>query len=325
MARKELLLVSIVAGIYVCYMLYAILQEKVTKSEYGPEKEKFTFTFFLLFCQCLVAAMAARAAIYLGAINIKGGPPQSKYAMISSTYLTAMLASNGALLYIDYPTQVLAKACKPIPVMLVGVVLGKRYKWYKWLFVSLIVVGISLFMFKDKANAGGAEGVEYLMGVGLLALSLACDGCTGPMQEKVFSGSNRPPALAMMFYSNVFASLYCFVAMLLMGQLVPAIDFCTRYPVIVFDILGYTLLSALGQNFIYMMISNFDSLVCSITTTTRKFFTILVSVLYYGHALSGRQWTGVALVFAGLGLDVIVGYMQPKHRKPVRVPAEKSE
>lgn len=33
--------------------------------------------------------------------------------------------------------------------MLVGVALGKRYKWYKWLFVSLIVVGISLFMFKD--------------------------------------------------------------------------------------------------------------------------------------------------------------------------------
>lgn len=63
----------------------------------------------------------------------------------------------------------------------------------------------------QKANAGGAEGAEYLMGVGLLVLSLACDGFTGPMQEKVFSSNQRPPPLAMMFYSNVFASVYSFV------------------------------------------------------------------------------------------------------------------
>lgn len=108
--------------------------------------------------------------------------------------------------------------------------------------------------------------------------------------------------------------------MVAMGQLMPAIDFCTRYPSIMVDILGYTALSAVGQMFIYMMISSFGSLVCSVTTTTRKFFTILVSVLYYGHALTDRQWLGVALVFAGLGLDVIVGYMQP-HRAPTKVPA----
>ena len=32
--------------------------------------------------------------------------PQSKFAMIAVLYLTAMFASNAALMYIPYPTQV---------------------------------------------------------------------------------------------------------------------------------------------------------------------------------------------------------------------------
>lgn len=42
-------------------------------------------------------------------------------------------------------------------------------------------------------------------------------------------------------------------------------------------------------------------------TTTRKFFTILASVVFYGNALVSRQWVGVVLVFLGLGLDSLFG------------------
>ena len=40
-------------------------------------------------------------------------------------------------------------------------------------------------------------------------------------------------------------------------------------------------------------------------TTTRKLFTILASVLYYGHVLTMQQWSGVALVFLGLTIDAV--------------------
>ena len=40
-------------------------------------------------------------------------------------------------------------------------------------------------------------------------------------------------------------------------------------------------------------------------TTTRKLFTILFSVMLYGHVLSSLQWLGVALVFVGLSIDVV--------------------
>jgi hypothetical protein len=49
-------------------------------------------------------------------------------------------------------------------------------------------------------------------------------------------------------------------------------------------------------------------------TTTRKFFTILASVLWFGHYVSARQWFAVALVFLGLGIDIVYGYL---NRKPI--------
>jgi UDP-galactose transporter B1 len=38
-------------------------------------------------------------------------------------------------------------------------------------------------------------------------------------------------------------------------------------------------------------------------TTTRKFFTIVLSVLMFGHVLNARQWGSVAIVFFGLVMD----------------------
>ena len=46
--------------------------------------------------------------------------PMTYYAIAAFTYLTAMVSSNKALLWVNYPTQVIGKSCKPIPVMILG-------------------------------------------------------------------------------------------------------------------------------------------------------------------------------------------------------------
>lgn len=55
-------------------------------------------------------------------------------------------------------------------------------------------------------------------------------------------------------------------------------------------VLGYSLLGALGQNFIYYTISNFNPLVCTTVTTTRKFFQIMFSVFWHKHPITNMQW-----------------------------------
>ena len=45
--------------------------------------------------------------------------------------------------------QVVGKSCKPIPVMILGVVFGRKvYSWKKYVFTLMIVIGkLDLFLF----------------------------------------------------------------------------------------------------------------------------------------------------------------------------------
>jgi UDP-galactose transporter B1 len=64
------------------------------------------------------------------------------HALCSLTYLGAMLASNEALQHVSYPTQVLGKSIKPVPVMILGVLIArKKYRLLKYLGVMMIVLG----------------------------------------------------------------------------------------------------------------------------------------------------------------------------------------
>jgi len=44
--------------------------------------------------------------------------------------------------------------------------------------------------------------------------------------------------------------------------------------------------------------------VLALVTTTRKFFTVLSSILYFGHSLTGMQWTCVGLVLVGISIEL---------------------
>jgi solute carrier family 35 (UDP-galactose transporter), member B1 len=60
--------------------------------------------------------------------------------------------------------QVLAKSCKPIPVMLMGALMGKQYPVKKYVNVIMIVSGVALFMYSGdgsgKPNAGSGGQVS---------------------------------------------------------------------------------------------------------------------------------------------------------------------
>ena len=223
--------------------------------------------------------------------------PTLYYAACAFTYLTAMVASNKALMWVNYPTQVIGKSCKPIPVMILGVIIGrKKYPLLKYLFVFLIVAGVALFMYKDKPKSS----TETAIGIGelLLLLSLTCDGLTGAVQERMKS-EHRTKSGPMMTNMNMWSILILGAALVATGELIEFLKFVQRHPDVLWQMSTLSIASALGQHFIFMCVTDFGPLPCSIITTTRKFFTVLGSVLFFGNALSQRQWIGTALVFSG--------------------------
>jgi solute carrier family 35 (UDP-galactose transporter), member B1 len=66
---------------------------------------------------------------------------------------------------------VLGKSVKPIPVMILGVVLArKRYTWRKYLFVLMITFGVALFLYKPSENKGKAHVDDPVFGWGEVLL-----------------------------------------------------------------------------------------------------------------------------------------------------------
>jgi len=301
---KELQLLFSIAGIYVSYITFGIFQEKIMRHPFGEKKERFNFTSFLLMQQCLVNALCAWMVMKVLRLP-KDNTPVFKYCWISLSSILAMFCSNKALLDVDYPTQVLAKSCKPIPVMLMGlIVFNKKYPLAKYICVFMVTAGISLFMVTHQV---GTTGTTSTLGLVLLLASLALDGLTGPFQDDLFK-KHSPTSPHMMYYSNLWATLFMFIAVLITGDLQPTIDFCTRFPEIIPQIILFSITSAVGQNFIYYLINHFNSLTCTTVTTSRKFFTILASVVWFDNSLSAFQWFTVFLVFAGLGVDAYSAY-----------------
>jgi solute carrier family 35 (UDP-galactose transporter), member B1 len=62
----------------------------------------------------------------------------------------------------------------------------------------------------------------------------------------------------------------------------------------------FAICSAVGQSFIFYTIANFDPLVLSTVTTTRKVFSVLLSIFLKGHSLSMMGWSGIGLACAGI-------------------------
>ena len=102
-------------------------------------------------------------------------------------------------------------------------------------------------------------------------------------------------------------SLLSLLGLLVTGEGIAALYFIMSHPEVILNLLAFSCASAIGQLFIFTTITSYGPLTCAVFTTTRKFFTILVSVLLFGNVLLQRQWIAVALVFIGLSVDAYIG------------------
>lgn len=310
---QEVQLAICALGIYLCYLRYGLLQERIYSHQHGPNAEHFHFSSFLLLVQTSTNALVAWLVMGLGIFN--GAPPSAdkghpakkhsiraalpEYAVVSLSYLSAMLFSFTALRYMSYPMQALGKSCKMIPVMLMGVVIRKRrYKPREYLCVALVTLGVAMFSWKSKKSAVPNSPI----GFALLFGSLFMDGVTGPLQERLVA-RHAPTTHQLMFWQNLCSAVWLAVGSTLSGEAQGALDFVVRHPAVLSDIMLFSLVSAVGQNFIFYTVRNFNALIVTTITTTRKMFTVLLSIFVYEHVMVLRQWVGLVLVFIAIAWE----------------------
>ena len=171
--------------------------------------------------------------------------------------------------------------------MVLGVLVGgKKYPTLKYLFILMIVAGVALFMYKDSAAQKAGSG-DSLVGVGelLLLVSLTCDGLTGAVQERM-KAEHGTKSGHMMMAMNKWSIGYLLVGLLITGEGVEFISFLQRHPSVLWELGSFSVASALGQFFIFMTVSDFGPLPCSIITTTRSLFIKISDWLKYHKSTS---------------------------------------
>ena len=237
---------------------------------------------------------------------MNGGAPPVKYIGLALSNTIGPACGISALKNISYPAQVLAKSCKMVPVMLMGTIFyRKRYSMLEYFATLLIVSGVSLFALQKSISHVSSP--NALLGYSLVFVNLFLDGYTNSTQDAVKHAFPKTSALQLMCWTNMwcalFSTIYTFGIYPSTGFL--AIQFTKDHPRVLVDILVFCLCGACGQLFIFLTISTFGSLVSTTITTTRKFCSILLSVLWNGNALRPAQWIAVFLVFSGLSVKEI--------------------
>src|SRR3989338_1118524 len=189
-----------------------------------------------------------------------------------------MVCSSMAIRYISYPAQVLGKSLKPVAVILGNTVLNRTvYPLSKYLMVIGVTAGITLYSW-DPSRGAGSESSTF--GILLIFVSLFCDGITGSLQDAWMkeqrAQQREPHPLEAQYLTNLFSALLLLVISLGSGHLHPTIGFFSEHPAAILDVLLFSFFLCFGQFCIYAVLNSHGSLVVSIITTTRKFFSILV-------------------------------------------------
>jgi UDP-galactose transporter B1 len=257
--------------------------------------------------------------------------------------ITSSLASPfgyASLKHVDYVTFILAKSSKLLPVMFLHLtIFRKSFPLYKYAVVAMVTLGVAVFTLHHPSTASKAAkhssktaGEKNLYwGLFLLGVNLIMDGLTNSTQDYIFGKFKPYSGPQMMCAQNIMATALTvsylvvapyigptafgqYIGMDAGSELSAAISFIKQNPAVGWDVLGFAACGAVGQVFIYHTLSVFSSMLLVTVTVTRKMLTMILSVVWFGHRLSGMQWGGVGLVFAGVGGEAIMNRLEKQEK-----------
>ncbi|XP_059580422.1 adenosine 3'-phospho 5'-phosphosulfate transporter 2 isoform X2 [Alligator mississippiensis] len=312
-----------VFGVFMFYLIYGYLQELIFSVEgfkpFGWYLTLVQFGFYSIF-----------GLIELQLIQDKRRRiPGKTYMVIAFLTVATMGLSNTSLGYLNYPTQVIFKCCKLIPVMIGGVFIqGKRYNIADVSAAMCMSLGLIWFTLADSTVAPNFNltGFVFLfnrfcvhfIGIDMHWWIKSCNNilleavqlvARGPyMTHKELSCS--PWAPAWLLVTPISQAAKAAIVSELPLPLLASV-FCTHsmeqdeHPVQTY---GYAFFFSLtgyfGISFVLALIKIFGALLAVTVTTGRKAMTIVLSFLFFAKPFTFQYvWSGL-LVVAGIFLNV---------------------
>ncbi|XP_063981790.1 adenosine 3'-phospho 5'-phosphosulfate transporter 2 [Diachasmimorpha longicaudata] len=281
-------------GVFFFYLLYGYLQELIFTLDgfrpYGWYLTLIQFAYYTLFgwLECKLKGIKRRI-------------PLSTYMMLALLTLGTMGFSNSSLEYLNYPTQVIFKSCKLIPVLIGGIIIqGKQYGPLDFLAAGLLCIGLVLFTLADSMVSPRFS----MIGVAMISCALLCDAIIGNVQEKTMK-QHKATNTEVVLYSYCLGFFYLLVILIVTGELQKGAAFCSDHPM---ETYGYALLFSLsgylGIQIVLTLVQTNGAFVAVTVTTCRKAMTILLSFLFFYKPFTMQYvWSGM-IVLLGVYLNV---------------------
>lgn len=308
------------SGIYSAYLFYGHIQEDLFLYESPTSGEKFRFAWLLQTIESFVIVTLGLIMMRFVKSDINSLPKlqffQSGVSQVLSKTFTSLALAAG----LSFPVCTLAKSAKIVPVMIGQIVLGgaSKYTIRDYAFAILLVTGTALLsMNTGRSHTNSSQSNSTTAGTLWIGASLIMDGFTAGLQKRIQKETTHSPptTLDFLLLTNISMGFIAFVVSLLLPQssattmtnsneLFTGIQFLVENPPCLKMVTILCCCSAIGQSFIFYIIAQFDPLVCSTITTTRKILSVLWSILMKGHIVSLQGQLGILLAVSGLMLEV---------------------
>lgn len=343
-------------GLQFSYLIWGVLQEKIMTTKYpstiiafanesnstminNEASDRKTFisfhdSQFLVFINRIVAFILSILALvynhnkhtksHMNQLNLPKLPaPLYIFIYSAMSNILSSWCQYEALKYVDFPTQVLSKSFKVVPVMLMSsLVMRKKYQPFDYGCALVLSLGMFAFLFSQPAELTNhhhhpdsarsfnstnnqlnfhemtqqVRNSSLASGLTILALYLVFDSFTSNWQQKLFSQYDTTK-WQMMAASNFYSILLTLTSLYQLGNLGPAFKLLSQSNPLLWDCLLMSIMSSIGQLFIFYTIQTFGSVVFAIIMTLRQFLSILLSCAIYGHRLSFGSGFGIVLMF----------------------------
>ncbi|XP_041986764.1 adenosine 3'-phospho 5'-phosphosulfate transporter 2 [Aricia agestis] len=295
------------AFLFVCYLAYGYFLELIfSGSEVKPVSLYITLVQFIITaCLSYIESLIR--------LSTKRKVPLRTYAILAALTLGTMSFSNLALSYLNYPTQLIFKSCKLIPVMIGSIIiLGKRYNFLDYSAAIIMCIGLTMFTLADSKTSPNFD----FVGVIVISLALLCDAIIGNVQEKAmkqFQASNNE----VVFYSYAIACIYLIVITAFSGILTDGFVYCAQKPMTMYtNIFLLSVSGYMGLQAVLTLVRLCGATVAVTVTTMRKALSIVISFLLFSKPFVFQYaWSGMLVVLA-----IYLNHYSKKHPRYVPGP-----
>jgi adenosine 3'-phospho 5'-phosphosulfate transporter B3 len=294
---RSALFMFLASAVVVFYSMYAILQEKITRSMTASHS---LLGWFLTLSSFVV--IVALSFIERHLVNApKRMAPLRAYLRIGFLQSMTYGLTNSSAFYLSYPTVALFKSSKLLPVMCVNVLWRKKPQSFLDQLAAVIMVS-GLLMFSHADHSVGIN--VSIIGMSLLVASLFVDAFIGNIQEQVIEDHHIPMS-EMTFWSHGVGSVVLLVICVFTNELIPGISWLMNNADQVVWLVLFGFCGFCGVTAVFLLIQEHGVVIAVTVTSARKAATIMFSYMIFPKPISLVHVLASVVFFIGVWLNII--------------------